>query len=68
MRSQDPNNQFQKFLETGKQNPMAIKPKEKVDTQSALRAKYPGIPLPTHRAIKTFSDKQRRAVKREQNV
>jgi len=68
MKSQSLNNdnQWQTFLRTGKNVPLAIKPKKKTDVQKALKAKYPGVPIPTHRPTRMISAKQRRAVKRQE--
>ena len=60
------NNQWQEFLETGKNVPLAIKPKKKIDVQKALKAKYPSIPMPTYKATKVISAKQRRAIIRQE--
>ena len=59
-------NQWQAFLETGKNVPLAIKPKKKIDVQKAVKAKYPSIPMPTYKATKVISAKQRRAVIRQE--
>ena len=57
-------NQWVEYLEKGKETPRAIEPRETIDTQKALRAKYPSTPLPTHRLMRTVSDKQRKAINR----
>lgn len=65
MKSQQLNqdNQWQAFLETGRQPVKAIKPKEIIDVHKQLKAKYSNIPMPTPgRIIRTVSSKQRGAV------
>lgn len=61
-RSSNQDNEFLNFLEQGKDVGKAIKEKNVVDTQKALRAKYPSVPVPTHRRIRSLSNKQRRAI------
>jgi len=56
-------NEFLRYIEDGKDVPNAVKPKKFVDIKKALRTKYPGVPIPTGRAIRTVSDKQCRAIK-----
>jgi hypothetical protein len=57
-------NQWTEYLDEGKQVSRAIEPRETRDVQGALRAKYPNVPLPTHKRVRTFSDKQRKAIGR----
>jgi len=57
-------NEWQTFLDEGKQAPKAVQPREIIDTQRALRAKYPNTPLPTHRVVRMVSEKQRKAIAR----
>lgn len=62
--SSNQDNEFLSFLEQGKDVGKAIKEKQVVDIQKALRAKYPGRPIPTHRRLRTVSEKQRTAIQR----
>lgn len=55
-------NEFLEFVEHGEDVPNAIEPKERTNTYALLKAKYPRCPIPTHRRIRTISDKQRRAL------
>ena len=61
MENQD--NQWQAFLETGKQPAKAVNSKQIVDVHQKLKAKYPGTPIPNpNRIIRTVSPKQQNAV------
>ena len=64
MSSFNKENQWVEYLKEGKETPRAIEPREVIDTQKALRAKYPNTPLPTHRPMRTVSEKQRKAIGR----
>lgn len=56
-------NQWQHFLETGETVPKAVKAKEIIDMDKQLRAKYPGVPIPSaDRIVGTISVKQQRGV------
>ena len=67
MNNQD--NEWQAFLETGKEVPKAIKPKEIIDFQKALKAKYPKVPMPNaNRIVKMVSAKQQRAITRQEGA
>lgn len=55
-------NQWAEYLDESKQVSRVVEPRETKDVQGALRAKYPNMPLPTHRPIRTVSDKQRKAI------
>lgn len=57
-------NEWIQYLEQGKEAPKAVQPRKGINTQEALRAKYPNTPLPSHRVMKTVSDKQRKAINR----
>jgi hypothetical protein len=60
-------NEFLKFLETGKDVSNAVKPRKAVDTQGLLRAKYPDKRIPNaNRIVKRISDKQRKAIKHQE--
>ena len=59
------NNEWLQYIEKGKEAPNAIKLKKKIDTKEQLREKYPSVPFPTDRIVKTFSNKQTKAVKGE---
>ena len=56
------NNEWVQYIEKGKEVPNAIKSRKKIDTKEQLRKKYPDMPFPTDRIVRTFSDKQRKAL------
>jgi len=67
MNNQD--NEWQAFLETGKEVPKAIKPKEIVDFKKALKTKYTGTPMPNpDRIIRVVSAKQQRGIRIQQGA
>lgn len=60
------NNEWLQHIEKGKEVPNAIKLKKKIDTKEQLKAKYPNMIFPTKRIVKTFSDKQRKAIRNQE--
>jgi hypothetical protein len=57
-------NQWLDYLETGRDVPRAVKPKQIIDVEKQLKAKYPGVPMPTPGRIirPVISPKQERAI------
>jgi len=56
----DQDNEWQTFLETGKDVPKAVKPREVTDVHEQLKAKYPGMPIPS--PVSEISPRQQRAI------
>ena len=56
----DQDNQWQAFLETGKDVPKAVTPRESRDVHKELKAKYPGVPMP--KPVRAISTTQQRAI------
>jgi len=59
----DQDNEWQTFLETGKDVPKAVKPREVTDVHEQLKAKYPGMPMP--KPVRAISTTQQRAIRHE---
>jgi len=67
MKNQDINNkEWLNYIEKGIEPPNVVVQKDKIDTKSQLRAKYPRILFPTGRIIKSVSVKQCKAIRNQE--